>query len=235
MAKRKLISYRLRFCGILLAALCMPCGVAHAFSDDEARKAILELRQQRQVSDNLLQQQANSILALSTQIQELRSELATLRGRVEELERSAQTQAAQFQPREVTVDGKTFMADPQEIKDYEAALDSLRNADYAGAVTLLQSFVMRWPKSGYLDAANFWLGNAQYGVKGYQDAINTFTALVQRSPNYMRAPDALLAVANSQVELKNSRAARAALEQLIQQYPQSDAATQARSRLSQLR
>lgn len=231
-------SFRVRACIALFAAL-LPLGAAHAFSDDEARRAILDLRQrvesQRQVTENTLQQQANSILTLSSQIQELRTEVAVLRGRVEELERITGNLSSQSQPREVTVDGQTFTAQPQEINDYEAGLESLRTGDYAASVTLFQSFLARWPRSGYIDSASFWLGNAQYGARQYQDAVRTFTNLVDRSPDHMRAPDALLSIANCQVELKNNRQVRAVLERLVQRYPQSSAAQEARSRLAQLR
>ncbi|CAK7038795.1 tol-pal system protein YbgF [Saezia sanguinis] len=227
-------SLRLRIC-LVLALMLGPLGAAQAFSDDEARKAILELRQRMDTQRATSENQANSILALSSQIQELRSEIAVLRGRIEELERSARTQSEQTQPRDVAVDGKSFTAQPQEISDYEAGMEKLRQADYAGAVTLFQSFILRWPKSGYLDSVNFWLGNAQYGTKQYADAVKSFTALVDASPNHVRTPDALLAIANCQVELKNTRAARAALERLVQSYPQTEAANEARKRLAQIR
>ena len=55
------------------------------------------------------------------------------------------------------------------------------------------------------------------------------------SPTHARAPEALLAISNVQIELKDTKAARKTLEDLIKAYPQSDAAQAARDRLPKLR
>lgn len=221
----------------VMAALCtflLPLASAHAFSDSEARKAILELRQRVEAQRQTMDQQANSILDLSTQIQGLRSEIAQLRGRVEQLERTSDVISSQTAPRDVTVDGKTFTAMPQEISDYEAGLERLRAGNYADAVNLFQNFIARWPDSGYKESAYFWLGNAQYGNRQYQDAIKSFSVLVDSSPTHARASDAMLSIANCYLALKNNSAMRATLERILKEYPQSEAAKQARTRLGQV-
>lgn len=229
--------FRLRAVALtFLVAWTLPLGAAHAFSDNEARKAILDIRtrieEQRQTIETSMQQQANSILSLSTQVQDLRSEVAVLRGRVEELERVLNLQAASSAPQTVTVDGVSFTAQPQEMNDYNTALDLLRKGDYAGSATLFQSFLVNWPSSGYVDIARFWLGNAQYGSMQYKEAVKTFTDFVNSSPNHVRAPETWLAIANCQLALKNKSAERAALEQVVQKFSQSSAAAEARTRLS---
>jgi TolA-binding protein len=45
----------------------------------------------------------------------------------------------------------------------------------------------------------------------------------------------MLAIANSQIELKDSRSARRTLEDLVKAYPDSEAATAGRDRLARLR
>ena len=227
------LSLRFRL-SIALAALLLPLTSAYAFSDSEARKAILELRQRVEAQRQIMDQQANSILNLSTQIQDLRGELAVLRGRVEQLERTADVISAQTAPREITVDGKTFTAAPQEIADYEAGLDRLRGSDYAGAVMVFQNFMTRWSGSGYKESAYFWLGNAQYGNRQYRDAINSFSVLIDDASGHVRTPDAMLAVANCYLGLNDASSVRETLERILKEYPQSEAAIQARSRLGQM-
>ena len=51
----------------------------------------------------------------------------------------------------------------------------------------------------------------------------------------MRAPDSALSIANCQIELKDTKAARKTLEDLVKDYPESDAATAAKERLSKLK
>ena len=65
----------------------------------------------------------------------------------------------------------------------------------------------------------------------YKEAIRAFRALVDRAPDHLRTPEAMLSIANCQSELKDNDAARRTLEQLVRQYPQTEAAQAARDRL----
>jgi tol-pal system protein YbgF len=93
----------------------------------------------------------------------------------------------------------------------------------------------RFPGTGYRDSALFWLGNAQYGQRAYKDAIATFRSLVAASPDSPRSPEALLAIANCQAELKDTKAARKTIEELLKSYPKSEAAQAGKERLISLR
>ncbi|MGH8805826.1 MAG: tol-pal system protein YbgF, partial [Polaromonas sp.] len=132
-------------------------------------------------------------------------------------------------------DGKEFVAEPAEKQEFEAALAVLRKGDFAAAQTSFQAFMKRYPQSGYKSSALFWLGNAQYALRNYRDAVANFRALAAAEPDHMRAPEALLSMANCQVELKDVKAARKTLEDLVKAYPQSEAASVAKERLVKLK
>jgi tol-pal system protein YbgF len=83
--------------------------------------------------------------------------------------------------------------------------------------------------------ALYWLGNAQYANRAYKDAVDSHQRLVREFPDHPRTPEAMLAMANSQVELKDTRAARKTLEDLVKLHPQSEAAAAAKQRLARLR
>lgn len=231
---------------------------AHAalFEDDEARKAILDLRQKMDVAigdqrktaeDNA--QLRRSLLDLSNQIDVLRNELATLRGQNENLTRNVvEMQRTQkdltqgvderlrkFEPGKVTVDGKEFVADPAEKQEFENALATLRKGEFAAAQTSFLAFMKRYPQTGYKASALFWLGNAQYALRNYRDAVTNFRSLVTAEPDHMRAPEALLSMANCQIELKDTKSARKTLEDLVKAYPQVEAASVAKERLTKLK
>jgi TolA-binding protein len=55
------------------------------------------------------------------------------------------------------------------------------------------------------------------------------------APDHARAPEAVLSIANCQIELKDNPGARRTLEDLVKAYPQSEAALAARDRLARLR
>ena len=58
--------------------------------------------------------------------------------------------------------------------------------------------------------------------------------MVQKAPDNERAPDALLVIAGSQIELNNRAGAKATLQRIVRDYPSSDAAATAKSRLQVL-
>ena len=230
------------------------------FDDDEARKAILDLRQKvdiqqqrnveelRKANDDNAQLR-RSILDLSNQLEILRAEIAKMRGQDEQLARDvAEVQRKQkdisqgvderlrkFEPSKVTVDGKEFVASPAEIRDFDAALATLRRGEFAPAQTAFLDFINRYPQSGYRPSALFWLGNAQYALRAYREAIINFKSVVAIAPDHVRSPEAALSIANCQVELKDTKSARKTLEDLIRVYPQSEAASVAKDRLTKLK
>ena len=69
----------------------------------------------------------------------------------------------------------------------------------------------------------------------YKDAVESHQRLVREFPDHPRTPEAMLALANSQVELKDTKGARRTLEDLVKQHPQSEAAGAAKERLARLK
>ncbi len=55
--------------------------------------------------------------------------------------------------------------------------------------------------------------------------------LVDKAPEHARAPESLLSIANCYAELKDASNTRKTLEQLVKQFPQTEAAQAARDRL----
>lgn len=244
------------------AAACLFAINSHAalFEDDEARRAIIDLRQkvdtsQQRTTDDMRRatdenaQLRRSVLDLSNQIETLRGDLASMRGQNEQLNRAvADIQRTQkdlkqgveerlqkIEPGKVSVDGKEFVAEPAEKQEFDAALATLRKSDFAGAQAAFVNFMGRYPQSGYRASSLFWLGNAQYALRNYKEAVTNFRSMIAADPQHARAPEAYLSMANSQVELKDAKAARKSLEDLVRTYPQSEAASVAKERLARLK
>lgn len=242
--------------GAALAAvmLCASLGAQAAlFEDDEARRAILDLRQRVEAMRQQAEQRQNeenaqlrrSLLDLQTQIEQMRGDLQRMTGQNEQLTRTItelQQRQAEIddrlkknEPAKVAVDGREFTADPKEKADFDAALGIFRAGQFAQAQTAFAEFVKRYPQSGYNPSALFWLGNAQYATRNYNEAIANFRSMLSLAPDHAKAPEAVLSIANCQIELKDTRAARRTLEDLTKAYPQSEAAQAGRERLSRLR
>lgn len=234
------------------------CAIAHAalFEDDEARRAILDLRQKLDVTQQGLKSQADDIAVLrralfelQNQIEALKAEQSALRGANEQLLReltdiqlkqkdvlqTVDTRLSKFEPVKVVLDGLEFQADPAEKREFETSLAVFRTGDFAAAQNSLLAFLRKYPTSGYASSTLFWLGNAQYATKDYKESIVNFRKLLSIAPQHARAAEAMLAISNCWVELKDIKAAKKAMEDLVKQYPTSEAAQTAKDRLARLR
>ena len=69
----------------------------------------------------------------------------------------------------------------------------------------------------------------------YRAAIATHQQMVQRHPDHPRVPDALLNIGLAQAEGGDRKSGRATLQGVIDRYPDSTAAQQARDRLPAMR
>lgn len=263
----------------VLALGCLSFTGTHAgvFDDEEARKAINDLRVQseqnqthnlslyEQLAAKLTEQSTQqteqnaqlrrSLLDLNGQIEQLRSDVAKLRGqgeisgqahqttvrdlaevqrRMADLQVSLDSRLRQVEPQKVSLDGRDMVVAPEERKAYEEAMTTLRS-DFGAAAQQLQSFQRRFPGSAYAGDAQYWLGNAFYGKRDLRDAIAAYRVLISTLPQHPRAPEALLQTATCQAELKDRKTAKGTLEELIRVYPKSEAAQTAKERLSTLK
>ena len=252
-----------------VGACLLASGAAQAglFDDEEARKAIVDLRSRIAAVDEqskartaeqaaalaLLPDQLSalrrSLLELNNQLEALRGDLAKLRGSDEQTARQlAELQSRQkdlgqalddrvrkLEPVKVSLDGRDFLVDPAEKKSYDDAITVIRGGDFDKAVLALSNFQRRYGVSPYSDSVRFWLGNALYGKREYKEAIVGFRSFVSAAPEHPRAPEALLALANSQAEMKDPKGAKKTIDELLKAYPASEAAQAGKERLASIK
>jgi tol-pal system protein YbgF len=226
------------------------------FAGHGPSRTILDLRQRVEQSNAAIKglsdengQLRRALLDLQGQIESLKADVSQGRGAQEQLARDlsdvqmrqkdavsvVNERLRQFEPLKVVLDGQEFMAEPAEKRDYDAAMDIFRKGDFALAQSALTQFVQRYSRSGYLPSALFWLGNAQYATKAYKESMANFQQMLKSTPTHPRAPEAMLAISNVQIELKDLKGARKTLDELIKTYPASETAATARDRLTRLR
>ena len=203
---------------------------------EDARKEVRELRGQVEESKALAGNQRG-------QMEETRT-LATRqdeqqRALLEEQRKTRETQRAMEErlnglPMLVSEDGASFYAQASEKKEFDNAKAVFKRANYQGARKQFDEFLLRYPHGGYAPAARFWKGNAEFLQGDYKSALLTLRPLQMAEPNYQKTPEAMLAVANCYSELKDPQAARKTLEDLVEQYERTEAASVARDRLSKL-
>jgi tol-pal system protein YbgF len=248
--------------GLLVSSITVICLLVsfHAraglFEDEDARKAILDLRQkieELKTSEARALNESEKIklnmLDQANALESLRAEIATLRGEkdalgkelsdtqrhLKDLNQALEARLAKLEPVKVNLDGREFTAEQSEKKEFEAALDLFKKGDFAPSSAALNDFLKRHPQSGYKVSALFWLGNAQYATREYKDAIANFKALLSIDPNGLRSAEAMLSISNCQLDMKDTKAAKKTWDDIIKTYPDTEAASAAKERLARFK
>ena len=255
---------------VLLRALALASGLtlfsaAQAqglFSDDEARRAILDLRAkitaletENQSLVNRLDGMAKGQLDLFGQLERLRSELAAIRGGVEqnsqassvnaqqqkELFQSLESQLAQakerlakFEPQPVEVGGQTVMAQPAEKKLFEQAREQMQAKDFKAAASSFYRFNQRFEDSALSPYALNYEGTLHYALKNYPSARRALETLVDKHPSHATTADGMLTLASAQIESERVTQARQTLTNLTKKFPGTPQAKMASDRLKSL-
>ena len=225
------------FC-LSVAVLCL--GVSQSawalFSDDEARKAILDLRKSL----------ATSQLELQGQIEKLKADNSELRGKIESLEKQGEdinssqknyyqdldTRLGNFEPRTITIEGVSGIVQPDEKKAYDDALKAFQSGNLKKASEAFSAFGVKYPKIPYLPLALYWGGNSKYASKDYAGAINQLQSLIKKYPDHPRVPAAMVTLGNSQLESGNKAAAKKTFAEIVAKYPDTEAAKDAQQLLA---
>ncbi|MBY4898175.1 tol-pal system protein YbgF [Cupriavidus sp. AU9028] len=242
----------------LVAAVCsglLPVCQAQAgvFDDDEARRAIITLRDQfngfQATATQRIEQNSRAQIEMQNQLEGMRQEVARLRGQNEVLQNELTTlqrnqkdfyadldgRLKKFEPQQVNVEGQEGLSQPGEKAEYDAALKQFQTGDFKGSGTTFSNFIKKYPQSPYVPLAQYWLGNSLYAQRDYKGSITVLQNMVSAYPTHAKVPDAMIAIANNQLESNQKVAARKTLEQVVAKYPGTEGAQAASNRLKTLK
>jgi tol-pal system protein YbgF len=230
---------------LFAAQLAMPAQ-AGIFDDEEARDRIEQLR----VETTELGKRADTVsrnqIDFANQVESIKADIAKLRGQIEVL--TYELEAAQKRQKDFYVDldnrlrkletppaeakPETPKLDPaQETRDYEAALANLKETKFKEAAAAFLAFIKAYPNSSLAASAHYWGGYAHAQAREHAGAAELFGKFAAGWPKDERAPLALESRVASLEAVKDTKAARATLEQLADSYPASDAGKKAKLRL----
>jgi tol-pal system protein YbgF len=113
---------------------------------------------------------------------------------------------------------------PPPQDPYLEAMDLVRRRDFASALEKLDAFLASHPDDARTTRALFWRGEVLFAQKRYELALASFENALRREPRGEKAADALLKIGLCHRRLGAPDKARAALEQLKSQFPDSYAA-----------
>lgn len=247
--------------GAFALFLCVVPAAAQAglFDDEEARRQVSSL--QKLVDAQIRRLDAleaetrdrRGLLDLASQIEQLRGDVAKMRGQLELLANQADTADKRQKDLYVDIDVRLRKleqvkeqaaavekppagpAEPaaSETKAYEAALNQFKLANYPLAISAFNGFLVTYPSSPLAPSAQYWIGNAYYAQRDYKNTVAAQQKVLANWPDNPKAADAMLNMASAQAESGDARAARRTLEALVAKYPGSPAAASAKQRLAQ--
>jgi len=200
---------------VAVAAALAPARAA-LFGDDEARKAILELR------DNLTEsnrQQRERIDALAKRIDELENRIAAIQhGQSETAEQHDSTTLEISKLRGVTEQLANEVATVQKREhDLYADLDQRLHKLEPSTITVEG-------RSGQVDReeqAAYDMAMSQFRARDFRSSINSLSAFVARFPQSVYAPAAQFWLGSSYYAIKDFPAAIAAQQSLVERFPDS--------------
>ena len=205
--------------------------------------------------ERLLRNRTQVQLQMQQQLDQIAQELSELRGTVErnsydlnqmlerqrELYRELENVRSQPTTAETTPkkkdekpSGGAYTSNAGENAEYQSAVDLiLKEKDYTGAITSFKAFLTKYPKSVYTPNAHYWLGQLFYAQKKDVEAAKDFAAVVAFTDSNKRA-DALLKLGDIAKRNKNNAAAKKYYQQVVDGYPDTTTAQQAKKNLKSL-
>lgn len=225
-------------------------------TDMEARL----IRIERVIENQSLIELANQLDQLQAQTQELRGQIETLRfesenagnrqrqlyldvdQRLQSIEQSqarlleappvAVVDPAELPPQEPVIERPVLAGSDQD--NYQAAFDMLKNGQYMASAEAFRNFLLVFPSSPLADNAQYWLAETYYVQRQFTTALPAFQLVVDSYPNSIKLPDALLKIGFCNYELRQWDDARAALERVVREFPDTTAARLATQRLERM-
>lgn len=216
---------------------------------------IVKLEQALVSSESDREQSVRSMLDLQMQLEAINTELRKLRGQNEELVHNLQDAEKRQKDFYIDLDArlrrieegaaipveradgsKDVSDDPVgENRAFETAYTLYKAENYQNAAVAFSSFLKDYPQSVHEANVHYWMGNAYFLLKDCKSSIGSYQTLIEKYQDHPRAPEAMLNIADCELETKNKTAAKKTLKQLISQFPGSDASEKAKKRLAAIK
>jgi tol-pal system protein YbgF len=214
-------------CLALTALLLSGCAVFGSKETDEHLESELgNLMLDNQILETRLSLAEDRIITLQTQVNEIYEKAHG--GAVKD--ESVKAEAPAIKKEAANPAAQPVAAD----EAYKKALDTFMARKYKESEAMFIDFGKKYPQSSFMPNAGYWLGESYYAQKRYAEAILNFQSVVNKYPKHQKAADSLLKTGYSYECLGDKANARFYLEQVLEIYPTTHAASLARAMLAGL-
>jgi tol-pal system protein YbgF len=190
------------------------------------------LEKQSGDSSGKVDQLSGQIQALNDTLDELKVRLAKVSKQLEDMQAAQQSLAAN-QAQQQQQQQAIASAPPPDVL-YNNALRDYNGAKNDIALQEFSDYVKFYPNTDLAGNCYFYLGEIQFRQGNYQAAAQSYDQVLQNFPSGNKAASAQLKKGFSLIELGKQDDGVVELRHLIQRYPHSPEALQARDRLRKL-
>ena len=144
-------------------------------------------------------------------------------------------ESADAEPADETAQTAILDVDPQTIRDaYDDAFRTLKSGDFDESQSKFRQFVDDYPSSDLVDDAWYWIAEANYITKNYDEAVKIYQFVAREYPEYQRAHEALLKIGYIYYDIENYEEAQLYLKEVLDRFPASRSAFSAQRRLDKM-
>ncbi len=190
------------------------------------------LQQQQANSGSKSDQLSGQIQALNDTLDELKVRLAKVTKQLEDMQAAQQSIAAQQSQQQAAAAAASAAPPPDVLynnglRDYNGGKNDLASQEFS-------DYIKFYPNTDLAGNSYYYLGEIQFKQGNYQQAVQSYDQVLQNFPSGNKAASAQLKKGFALVELGKQDDGVTELRHLIQRYPHSPEALQARDRLRKL-
>jgi len=206
---------------------------------DQQNQAVLQLKNENELLKQQIaemrgdrEQLTRDITVLKREQKDLSVKLEESNGKLDDRFTKLDQRITKIEPLSVQIDGLDIQTDIKEKKDFESALATYKRSEATNAFI---SFLRKYPNSSLRQSALFWVASARFNKDEYLDSVNFLKEFLNLDESHAKYSEALLMLANAQFELSQNAEAKKTLENLVKDFPRSEAAKAAADRLNKLK
>jgi tol-pal system protein YbgF len=111
---------------------------------------------------------------------------------------------------------------------YDRVMDEFKHRDYEAAMAGFRLFIELHSQSALAANAQYWIGECQYRMGRYRDALRSFYEVVSNYPLSPKLAASTLKLGQTYTKLGDHEKARLMFDRVVEQYPDSPEAEVAR-------
>jgi tol-pal system protein YbgF len=190
------------------------------------------LQKQQGDSSTHVDQLSGQLQALNDTLDELKVRLARVSKQLEDMQAAQQSLAAQ-QAQAQQQQQQQAQAPPPDVL-YNNALRDFNAGNFDLATQEFQQYIKFYPNTDLAGNSYFYLAEVEYKQKNYQQAAKDYDQVLENFPSGNKAASAQLKKGFALIELGQNDDGIAELRHVIQRYPRSNEALQAKERLRKM-